>query len=254
MPVQRETPLHIRVGDALIGEIESGRYPVGTLLPPELDLADRYAVSRHTIREATRRLVEMGMIERKQGIGTRVKTSDAQTRYVASINALEDLFEYTRKTRLDVIDERVVAADGELADFLRCKPGQTWLSFVTRRYPIGAERPIAHMTAYVPPGFEDIRENLHEEGVSVYRLVEQRYGRRIAEAQQQVEAIALPRDIAVLLDAEPGDPALRVARSYLDGDGRLLTASVNIHPNDRFALVTGWRLDWHPSARSDGAS
>ena len=108
------------------------------------------------------------------------------------------------------------------------------------------DRPIAHMTAYVPPGFEDIRGDLHEEGVSVYRLVEERYGRRIAEAQQQVEAIGLPPEIAVLLGAEPGEPALRVARSYLDGDGRLLTASVNVHPKDRFSLVTGWRLDWQP--------
>ena len=251
MALQHHAPLHIQVGDALIQEIESGRYAVGSLLPPELELADRYAVSRHTIREATRRLVEMGLVERQQGIGTRVRATDTQTRYVASINALEDLFEYTRRTRLDVIDERIVTAAGDLAELLRCKPGQKWLSFVTRRYPIGADRPIAHMTAYVPPAFEDIRVDLHEEGVSVYRLVEERYGRRIAEAQQQVEAIALPQEIAVLLGAEPGDPALRVARSYLDADGRLLTASVNIHPKDRFTLVTGWRLDWHPAADPD---
>jgi GntR family transcriptional regulator len=250
--MQRQAPLHVQVGDALIREIESGRYAVGTLLPPEPELASRFAVSRHTLREATRRLVDMGLIERKQGVGTRVKASDAHTRYVASINALEDLFEYTRKTRLDLLDERLLTADADLAQFLRCKPGQTWLSFVARRYQIGADRrPIAHMTAYVPPAFEDIRDRLHEEGVSVYRLVEQGYGRRIAEAQQHVEAIGLPRDTALVLDAEPGEPALRVARSYFDSDGRLLTASVNFHPQDRFALVTGWRLDWHPAEPRD---
>ena len=54
MALQHHAPLHIQVGDALIQEIESGRYAVGSLLPPELELADRYAVSRHTIREATR--------------------------------------------------------------------------------------------------------------------------------------------------------------------------------------------------------
>lgn len=244
--MQRQAPLHVLVGDALIREIESGRYAVGTLLPPEPELASRFAVSRHTLREATRRLVEMGLIERKQGVGTRVKASDAHTRYVASINALEDLFEYTRKTRLDLLDERLLAADADLAEFLCCKPGQTWLSFVARRYQIAADCPIAHMTAYVPPALEDIRDSLHEEGVSVYRLVEQGYGRSIAEARQHVEAIGLPPDIALVLDAEPGKPALRVARSYFDSDGRLLTASVNVHPQDRFALVTGWRLDWHP--------
>jgi len=238
---------YAQVADALIRDIETGRYPLGSLLPSEHELADRFAVSRHTVREATRRLVERGLISRKQGIGTRVMASSADTRYVASINALEDLFEYTRQTRLDTIAERLVEVDGELAAFLRSKPGQTWLSFETRRYPIGGARPIAHMTAYVPPAFEGIRDHLHEAGVSVYRLLEQHYDAHIVDVQQAAEAISLPPDLARLLDAEPESPALRVARSYTDADGRLLTASVNVHPKDRFTLVTGWRLDWQPT-------
>ena len=240
-------PRYVQVADALIRDIETDRYPVGTLLPSEHELSDRYGVSRHTLREAMRRLAERGLISRKQGIGTQVTSRTADTRYVASINALEDLFEYTRQTRLDTIAERLVEVDGELAAFLRSKPGQTWLSFETRRYPIGGARPIAHMTAYVPPAFEGIRDHLHEEGVSVYRLLEQHYDAHIVDVQQAAEAISLPPDLARLLDAEPESPALRVARSYTDADGRLLTASVNVHPKDRFTLVTGWRLDWQPT-------
>lgn len=227
-------------------DIELGRYPIGSLLPSEHELSERYAVSRHTLREAARRLVERGLISRKPGIGTRVTSRTVDTRYVASINALEDLFEYTRQTRLDVIVERLVDTDDHLARFLRCRTGQTWLSFETRRYPLRGSKPIAHMTAYLPPAFEAVRDHLHEKGVSVCRLLEQHFDAHIVEVQQAAEAIALPADIAELLEAEPGSPALRVARSYSGADGRLLTASVNVHPQDRFTLVTGWRLDWAP--------
>jgi GntR family transcriptional regulator len=99
----------------------------------------------------------------------------------------------------------------------------------------------------VAPAFEDVRNHLHEEGVSVYRLLAERYGQRIVDVRQQVEALALPDEIARLLDAEPGSPALRVARQYLGPDGRIVTASLNVHPSDRFTLVTGWRLDWQPT-------
>jgi DNA-binding GntR family transcriptional regulator len=194
-----------------------------------------------------RRVAARGLISRKQGIGTEVTSRTADTRYVASINALEDLFEYTRQTRLDVIAERTISADGELAAFLGCKRGQRWLSFESRRYPIDGTRPIAHMTAYIAPAFEGIRDHLHEEGISVYRLLEQHYDAHIADVRQRAEAIALSPGIADLLETDAGAPALRVSRLYTDADGRLLTASVNIHPGDRFTLVTGWRLDWHPA-------
>jgi GntR family transcriptional regulator len=240
-------PRYAQVADALMRDIELGRYPVGSLLPSEHELSERYAVSRHTLREATRRLVERGLISRKAGIGTRVTARTVDTRYVASINALEDLFEYTRQTRLNVIVERLVEADEALASFLHCRTRQTWLSFETRRYPLAGGKPIAHMTAYLPPAFEAVRDHLHEQGVSVCRLLEQHYGAHIVEVQQSAEAIALPADIAELLEAEPGAPALRVARLYSGADGRLLTASVNVHPQDRFTLVTGWRLDWQPT-------
>ena len=239
-------PRYAQVADSLIREIETGRYPIGSLLPSEHELSDRYGVSRHTVREAMRRLAERGLISRRQGVGTHVTSRTAATRYVASINAIEDLFEYTRQTRLDVIAEHMVAAGGELAGFLRCKPGQEWLRFETRRYPIDAARPIAHVTAYVPPAFEGIRDHLHEEGVSVCRLLEQHYGARIAEVEQHAEAISMPSEVAHLLEVEPRSPALRIARFYTDTDNRLLTASLNLHPEDRFTLVTGWRLDWQP--------
>ncbi len=73
----RGQPRYLLLAQDLIQDIDTGRYPVGSLLPTELELCEQFGVSRHTVREAVRRLREMGLVTRHQGIGTRVKAKAA---------------------------------------------------------------------------------------------------------------------------------------------------------------------------------
>lgn len=52
--------------------IVSGRYPEGSILPPDSELLDRFGVSRTVLREALKTLAAKGMIEARARIGTRV--------------------------------------------------------------------------------------------------------------------------------------------------------------------------------------
>ncbi|WP_433546895.1 GntR family transcriptional regulator [Streptomyces sp. CA-294286] len=61
-----------RVAAALRTAMSDGTYTVGSLLPPQRDLAERYEVSRDTIRRVVRELVSEGWIEPRQGSGTKV--------------------------------------------------------------------------------------------------------------------------------------------------------------------------------------
>ena len=47
-----------------------GRYKAGDRIPPEADLVDALGVSRVTVRAGLTRLVERGLLERRQGSGT----------------------------------------------------------------------------------------------------------------------------------------------------------------------------------------
>lgn len=58
---------------SLLDELASGRYPVGSRLPAERDLALRYEVSRPTVREAIIALEVQGLVEVKIGSGAYVK-------------------------------------------------------------------------------------------------------------------------------------------------------------------------------------
>ena len=69
------TPLYRQIVAQVIAQIEDGRLPIGTLLPPERKLADRLNVNRTTVVTAYRDLVATGMVEARVGRGTWV--SDA---------------------------------------------------------------------------------------------------------------------------------------------------------------------------------
>jgi len=242
--VAADAPRYRRLADSLLRDIEAGRHKVGALLPPEMQLARQYGVSRHTVREAIRRLSDMGLISRQQGIGTRVRARHAQARFVASLTSISDLFQYTQRTRLKVLATRVVSATEALAALLRCKPGQGWLKFETCRYPIGVATPISYTEIYVHAAYEGIRDKLGGDSVWVYGLIEEHYGEHIVELQQEVGAIAIPARIAGLLRARARAPALQVLRYYYGAEERLLSVSVNVYPENRFKFSTRWRLEW----------
>jgi DNA-binding FadR family transcriptional regulator len=72
-PVRAET-LSAQVARQIEDLITSGAWPVGTRIPPEIDLVAQLNVSRNTVREALRSLAHTGMIEARAGDGTYVRT------------------------------------------------------------------------------------------------------------------------------------------------------------------------------------
>jgi DNA-binding transcriptional MocR family regulator len=84
-------PLYQRLSSALETAMERGHVAPGTLLPPERVLAARIGVSRSTVVAAYERLREAGLVERRQGSGTRIAAALARasgTREAELVQAL----------------------------------------------------------------------------------------------------------------------------------------------------------------------
>ena len=73
---RRPARLSVVVVDALVDAIVSGRYPSGTLLPPEPVLCESFDVSRSVVREAMKLLEEKGLARARQGHGTTISPPD----------------------------------------------------------------------------------------------------------------------------------------------------------------------------------
>jgi GntR family transcriptional repressor for pyruvate dehydrogenase complex len=67
--VNASTSLADRVAVVLTEEIRSGRWPVGSKLPTEVQLVEQLGVSRTVVREAISRLRNAGLVEPRQGSG-----------------------------------------------------------------------------------------------------------------------------------------------------------------------------------------
>jgi DNA-binding FadR family transcriptional regulator len=72
----RPARLSVVVVGVLVDAIVSGRYPSGSLLPPEPALCQSFDVSRSVVREALKALEEKGLVHARQGHGTTITPPD----------------------------------------------------------------------------------------------------------------------------------------------------------------------------------
>ncbi len=248
--VTKSVPRYITVAQALMQDIEEGRFKVGGMLSTETEICKRFAISRYTAREAVRRLTEVGMVTRQAGIGTTIRSKSVQARYTATISDPTELFAFTTGTKVRLLGEDAVPIKGEWLKILPDAGGQVWPRFTSLRYPKGETRePIAYSETLVQPAYGAIRDRIHKPGQTVYQLIEELRGERVHALKQEITCVSLPKKIAELLHAKPGAPALRVLRYYLGGDESLLSVAINTYPQDRFKLVTRWQLNWSAGVR-----
>src|SRR5271155_2600399 len=103
--------LYLQVARALKREIVGGVYPVGSQLPTEDDLCERFSVSRYTIREALRRLREDDLVSSRQGAGTVVVPRRASDSYVQDVTSINDLMVFASGARFTIESTEIVLID-----------------------------------------------------------------------------------------------------------------------------------------------
>ena len=120
--------------------IVGGEFPPGSKLPNEEALCARFAVSRITLREAVRGLIEDGYVIRRQGAGTFVTSGPALR------NSLDSNFSYTEylessgiKVSKKILDAQLVSGDDEVTADLDLGEDDSFV--VIRRVRIAGKRP-----------------------------------------------------------------------------------------------------------------
>jgi len=239
-------PRYLLLAHALIDDISSGRYKVGDLMPTELDLCKQFNVSRYTVREAIRRLMELGLVTRQPGVGTRVKASQVVSRYTQTTQGIEDLYKFVQDVRLTVSAVEECIADEALAERLSCPVGQAWLRVQGQRNVIGEEVPIALTDVYIARPYAAVREDLTDLEVPIYSLIEQRFGIRVVEVKQEVNAVEIAPKQAKALQVRPESAGLQVTRKYYAPGDELIEIAFSLHPGARFTYMTTQRLSLPP--------
>lgn len=242
LPISQSATRYARVAQALIEEISRGQYAVGTRLPTEADLERRFGVSRHTVRQAIRRLRELGLVTARAGVGTTVTSREVAPRTVLSMNSVTELLQFTKNTRLRLLSRAEVVADGELARLLRCRPGQAWIDLELLRTVPKTPEPLGYLHVWIRPEFQAVVAEMDTVSGSVFSLLEERYGVELQELQQEISPAGMPADAARHLSVKAGSPALRILRHYFDRAGQVPQVSLGYYPEGRFSYTTRMRM------------
>lgn len=177
LPHMGGSTISARVRTQLVAELRHGHFSKYDRLPPELELAEHFGVSRSVIRDVLADLEREGFVERGRGIGTRIHRD-----IVNMTNRLDVKFEYYDLVRgagchpsSDNIRVFETPADEQLADHLQLDVGTPLLAIEKRVLASG--RPVIFSTDHIPLHlFQSVDYHNLEWNKPVFDLLEEHCG------------------------------------------------------------------------------
>ena len=119
---------YLQVARTLRKEIVDGVYPVGSQLPTEQELCERFEVSRYTVREALRRLRDDNLVASRPRAGTLVVPRPEANSYAQDVMSINDLLAFASGAQLTIESNAMVVVDDHLAERTGLKAGTEWLA------------------------------------------------------------------------------------------------------------------------------
>ena len=240
---EKSQPLYRQIADTLLEGIRDGVFPVGTLLPGELDLIERHNSSRHTIREALRVLEDMGIVQRQRGRGTLVVSTEARPAFVQMVRDPRELFSYPADSSFRVMKEGAVTD----SDFLPGRVGLTidsdWAHIAGLR-TLSDGSPFCWTDIYLLPDYAAIAQQLGRNSRPVYEQIADSYGETVHRIGLNICAGSLTGQRAAALEVPAGSPSLLLCRSYRGNGNRLFEISITEHPADSFSFAMEFNRGW----------
>lgn len=226
-------PLYYQLSQQLEEAIRVGTLKPGDRIDTETTIAERYGLSRPTVRQAIQELVNKGMLVRRRGVGTQVVQTPLG-RPVALTSLYDDLVLAGHEPRTDVLSLTNAPADVRVAEALRIAEGTEVIAIERLRFDRG--EPLAIMRNWLPAGLAPITiqalessglyEALRRAGVHI-RVAHQRIGARLATGTE-----------ARLLQV-PGPSALvTMERTTFDIDGAPIEFASHDYRADAYTFET----------------
>lgn len=221
---------YLAIYEELKQEIINGEYPVGDLFPAEPDLQKRFNVSRITVRNAVKLLVDEGYVQRIHGVGTIVLSRKESLQLQTLLSFSEENGDRGVHSTLHSFKETVVA-DPMVCSQLELPKGAT-VSCHERLRWIG-DSPIGFQRVYCPSFIPLAAEELEAPDASLYKLLREK-GFVVTNAKETIESVVADKQLAEYLKVEANKPLLYVQRVTRDQRDRLIEYAEIYYRGDRY--------------------
>ena len=236
-------PLYSKISDYVMTNIESGEWPVGHLLPTEMELCEQFGVSRASVRTALLNLVNDGYLVRVKGRGTFVtmpQRVEDSTVFIESFAA--EMHRRGQDIQTEVLEFRVMPADEKIRGYLELPEGASVIKLTRLRYAKDSfeEGPIVLTTSYYTMKLSffqsydftvtSVRQAMHENGTA----------KKFTE--KHIEAAVLDGWRSRLLGVEAGSLAVVITSFVRDIDDDLVEYCESYYPSSRNDFILKIRL------------
>lgn len=230
--------LYTRVARELKSEITDGTFPVGTILPTEAELRERFKVSRHTVREALRCLRDQNLVQSRQGSGTMVVPPKGRDVLSLTVSSIDDMTNFVPGLRLRVISSQVRKVGAEQAARIGVEPDSSWLVVTGLGEAQGTDNPLCWCEHYIPRKYAAIGRLLPRYTGAVFALIEDMFDEEVTEVDLDISAGSMPGELAGLLKVEEDSPAVFMRRAFNTAGGGVAQITVHVHPANRLHYRT----------------
>jgi GntR family transcriptional regulator len=227
-----------QVREGLLADIVAGKLEPGAKLANENELAERFDVSRATVRDAVLGLIDAGYLDRRHGSGTYV-TYAPRTRH-----PLETTVSYTAMIResghkpSETVVSKGVRSPAEF-ERKRLELSKEEQVVEVERVRLAGRRPVIYSRDCIPMALLGDRTDDALDS-SLYVILEGA-GHAVARASAQLIPTLATAKLAKLLAVKRGAPLLHIDQVDYDERGRAVMLSHEWHVADAFELIVNRR-------------
>ncbi len=202
-------PFYFQLTKLLTREIETGRWDAGERLPSEPAICEQFGVSRTTVRQALAALESEGLVRREKGRGTFVAERRSGGWLLQSAHGFyEEAERAGHAVRSQVLRRSVEPLPAWASDALHLRSGTEGVTVERLRWM--DDRLVMYVLSHFPAHVAETLLEADLETSSLYGVLEEREGLTVAGGRRVVEAARAARELAKLLEVEPGAPLLYV--------------------------------------------
>ncbi|WBU64377.1 phosphonate metabolism transcriptional regulator PhnF [Paracoccus aerodenitrificans] len=222
------------IADTLRAEISRGVWRPGTRLPPEAELAARFGVNRHTLRNATRSLAEQGLLYSRRGAGVYVAAAPVEYRLGERVRFHHNIELAGRVPgrRIDSVVTR--ACDAAEAEALALSPGDP--VHAVEGIATVDHRPVALFRSVFPARLLPGLPEALSQGGSLTRALAACGIADYTRSGTRIKAAIADEMQAAKLQIDPGEPLLRTDSTDIS-DGRPIERGVVWWASERITLT-----------------
>ena len=238
------TPLWVQLLADLRRRLGAGEF--ATAFPGELALVAEYAVSRHTVREALRRLREEGLVVAERGRAPRLVAPTEIAQPLGRPYSLFQSVEATGRVQRSVVRTLDVRADGVVAARLGLEESTPLVHL--ERLRLSDDEPLAIDRVWMPERLAAPLLDVDFAHTALYEEYAARCGIRITGGHEDLRAVVPDEAERELLGIGPEIAALHIDRLGLAGGQpaewrHTLVRGDRFSVTARFSPAEGYRMD-----------